>query len=73
MVSFQLDDGPTFFSPIGAGDEDDRQSLNDSSHLRPSMPISSQTTRSMTIAVTIEQITLTSNGNHAVEDVAPGG
>jgi voltage-dependent calcium channel len=37
MVSIQLDDGPTFFSPIGAADEDDRQPLTDSSHLRPSV------------------------------------
>jgi len=36
MVSIQLDDGPAFFSPIGAADEDDTQPLTDSSHLRPS-------------------------------------
>jgi hypothetical protein len=36
MVSVTLDDGPTFFSP-GAADEDDTQPLTDSSHLRPSM------------------------------------
>jgi hypothetical protein len=36
MVSVTLDDGPAFFSP-GAADEDDTQPLTDSSHLRPSM------------------------------------
>jgi hypothetical protein len=35
MVSVTLDDGPAFFSP-GAADEDDTQPLTDSSHLRPS-------------------------------------
>ena len=36
MVSVTLDDGPAFFSP-GAADEDDTQPLTDSSHLRPSI------------------------------------
>jgi hypothetical protein len=35
MVSVTLDDGPEFFSP-GAADEEDTQPLTDSSHLRPS-------------------------------------
>ncbi|KAF2771741.1 hypothetical protein EJ03DRAFT_325382 [Teratosphaeria nubilosa] len=36
--SVQLDDGPTFFSPISGGqvDEDDTQPLTDGKHLRPS-------------------------------------
>jgi hypothetical protein len=35
LVSVTLDDGPAFFSP-GAADEEDTQPLTDSSHLRPS-------------------------------------
>jgi hypothetical protein len=35
MVSVTLEDGPAFFSP-GAADEEDTQPLTDSSHLRPS-------------------------------------